>query len=64
MNVIIIMGLSKVTTHPITTYLVAGALIHIIFEYSGGNKWWCEKMYTTSNDKKQSEKKYRHSTSQ
>jgi len=24
---------------------LSGALIHIIFEYTGGNKWWCEQTY-------------------
>lgn len=24
---------------------LSGALIHIIFEYTGGNKWWCEQSY-------------------
>jgi hypothetical protein len=27
--------------------LIAGALIHIIFEYTGGNKWWCTQTYKT-----------------
>ncbi len=26
-------------------YLIGGALIHIIFEYTGGNRWWCEQTY-------------------
>lgn len=28
-----------------TQYILAGALIHLIFEYSGGNKWWCTQTY-------------------
>jgi hypothetical protein len=24
---------------------ITGALIHIIFEYTGGNKWWCTQTY-------------------
>ena len=24
---------------------ICGALIHIIFEYTGGNKWWCTQTY-------------------
>jgi len=24
---------------------ITGALIHIIFEYTGGNKWWCNQTY-------------------
>lgn len=45
MNSVIILGLSKINKNPILTYLIAGALIHVIFEYSGGNKWWCEQTY-------------------
>jgi len=26
-------------------YLLAGALIHLIFEYTGGNQWWCTQTY-------------------
>jgi hypothetical protein len=25
--------------------LICGALIHIIFEYTGGNAWWCKTTY-------------------
>lgn len=25
--------------------LICGALIHIIFEYTGGNAWWCKQTY-------------------
>ena len=24
---------------------LSGTLIHIIFEYTGGNKWWCTQTY-------------------
>jgi uncharacterized membrane protein len=24
---------------------ICGALIHIIFEYTGGNEWWCRQTY-------------------
>ena len=24
---------------------IGGALIHIAFEYSGGNGWWCKSTY-------------------
>lgn len=31
---------------PIYTLLfISGALIHLIFEYTGGNKWWCRQTY-------------------
>lgn len=45
MNAVIILGLSKININTPIIYLIAGALIHIIFEYSGGNKWWCEQTY-------------------
>ena len=47
MNLAIIMALSKVGTGlpHLTKYVIAGALIHIIFEYTGGNKWWCTQTY-------------------
>ena len=25
--------------------MICGALIHIIFEYTGGNRWWCRQTY-------------------
>ena len=25
--------------------ILCGALIHIIFEYTGGNQWWCRQTY-------------------
>jgi len=25
--------------------MICGALIHIIFEYTGGNQWWCRQTY-------------------
>jgi len=24
---------------------ITGAMIHLIFEYTGGNKWWCTQTY-------------------
>ncbi len=24
---------------------ITGVLIHVGFEYTGGNKWWCEQTY-------------------
>lgn len=47
MNAVLIYILSKLKMKmkmPIV-YLLAGALIHIIFEYTGGNKWWCTQTY-------------------
>ena len=43
MNMVLIMGLNKLNIPMIP--LIAGALIHIIFEYTGGNKWWCTQTY-------------------
>jgi hypothetical protein len=47
MNAILIFTINQVNTKvegPVL-HFVAGALIHIIFEYTGGNKWWCELTY-------------------
>ena len=43
MNLVLIMGLEKMNVPMVT--LIAGAIIHIIFEYTGGNKWWCTQTY-------------------
>ena len=43
MNIILVMGLDKINVPMVP--LIAGALIHIIFEYTGGNKWWCTQTY-------------------
>ena len=47
MNAVLIYTLSKLKIKMETPiiYLLAGALIHIIFEYTGGNKWWCTQTY-------------------
>lgn len=47
MNVSIIYGIKRLNTNieNYLLYLIAGALIHLIFEYSGGNKWWCTQTY-------------------
>ena len=45
MNLVLIMGLNRFNFPLIP--LIAGALIHIIFEYTGGNKWWCTQTYKT-----------------
>jgi len=40
--------LLKVTKIVIPTHIllmICGALIHIIFEYTGGNEWWCRQTY-------------------
>jgi hypothetical protein len=43
MNFVLIMGLNRLGV-PLVP-LIAGALIHIIFEYTGGNRWWCTQTY-------------------
>lgn len=48
MNVVLILGLSKINKNSYLVFFLAGALIHILFEYTGGNKWWCEKTYKLS----------------
>jgi hypothetical protein len=47
MNVSIIYGIKLLNTNieNYLLYLIAGALIHILFEYTGGNKWWCTQTY-------------------
>lgn len=47
MNVSIIYGIKRLNTNieNYLLYLIAGALIHILFEYTGGNKWWCAQTY-------------------
>lgn len=45
-NVTIFYGLKTIRGLDIFWLLfLSGALIHIIFEYTGGNKWWCEQTY-------------------
>ena len=47
MNAVLIFAISKLNIKmdvPVL-HLIAGALIHIIFEYTGGNKWWCTQTY-------------------
>ena len=47
MNAVLIFSINqmnfKIDTHLL--HLIAGALIHVIFEYTGGNKWWCTQTY-------------------
>jgi hypothetical protein len=47
MNAVLILLVSKLNLKVDTPilYLIAGALIHLIFEYTGGNKWWCTQTY-------------------
>ena len=47
MNAVLILLVSKLNLKVDTPilYLIAGALIHLIFEYTGGHKWWCTQTY-------------------
>ncbi len=47
MNAVLIYGIAKLNIKLDTPvlHLLAGALIHIIFEYTGGNRWWCTQTY-------------------
>jgi len=47
MNATLIYGINKVdpTLESPLLHLAAGALIHVIFEYTGGNRWWCKTTY-------------------
>ena len=47
MNATLIYGINKVdpTLESPILHFISGALIHIIFEYTGGNKWWCKTTY-------------------
>jgi hypothetical protein len=47
MNLTLIYGIKQLnlTIGDHWLHLTAGALIHILFEYTGGNKWWCQQTY-------------------
>jgi hypothetical protein len=38
-------GKMKIDIETPILHLIVGALIHVIFEYTGGNKWWCTQTY-------------------
>jgi predicted RND superfamily exporter protein len=44
MNVALYYMFRKVTGH-VTSILLAGAFIHIGFEFAGLNEWWCKVTY-------------------
>ena len=48
MNALLFVVLKQlnVKTNPMLLLVVCGALIHLIFEYMGANKWWCKRTYT------------------
>jgi len=47
MNTALIFGIKQMNFKIETplSHFIAGALIHILFEYSGGNRWWCKTTY-------------------
>ena len=46
MNLIFFMILTRLFKLSTSLSLIlGGALIHIAFEYSGGNEWWCKSTY-------------------
>lgn len=46
MNATLFWSLSQLKLIPKQLILVlCGALIHLIFEYTGGNEWWCRQTY-------------------
>ena len=47
LNIAIYYLLRRISKKSTTTLLlfVAGFMIHILFEYSGGNEWWCRQTY-------------------
>jgi hypothetical protein len=47
MNAVLIFGIKQMNFKIESSLLhfIAGALIHLIFEYTGGNKWWCTQTY-------------------
>jgi hypothetical protein len=48
MNVTIFYALKNIKNLNLDVFwilFITGALIHILFEYTGGNKWWCEQTY-------------------
>jgi hypothetical protein len=53
MNAVLIFGIKQMNFKIESSLLhfIAGALIHLIFEYTGGNSWWCKKTYQTTSIK-------------
>lgn len=47
MNATLIFGINKlnIKLESSILHVIAGALIHVIFEYTGGNRWWCTQTY-------------------
>lgn len=47
LNIAIYYLLRRISKKSTTTLLlfVSGFMIHILFEYLGGNEWWCRQTY-------------------
>tara|TARA_B100001142_G_scaffold238435_1_gene237116 strand:- start:67 stop:231 length:165 start_codon:yes stop_codon:yes gene_type:complete len=45
MNLMFFYGLTIFIKNPMIALFVAGALIHLVFEYLGLNEWWCKSTY-------------------
>ena len=47
MNATLIFGINKlnIKLESSILHVIVGALIHLIFEYTGGNRWWCTQTY-------------------
>jgi hypothetical protein len=43
--IILLFGKIKPDLNGSAVHFASGALIHIIFEYAGGNRWWCLTTY-------------------
>jgi len=45
MNLMFFYSLSIFIKNPMIALFIAGALIHLVFEYLGLNEWWCKSTY-------------------
>jgi hypothetical protein len=45
MTVVLFLVLSLSKMNHLFLLFVTGFLIHILFEYTGKNEWWCKKTY-------------------
>ena len=47
MNVVLFYTIRSISKFiPISiAVLIAGISIHVLFEYTGGNEWWCKRTY-------------------
>lgn len=47
MNAILFWSLQQMNLNinPLWLLIICGAMIHIVFEYTGANEWWCKSTY-------------------